>query len=269
MKSACWSIGLILLGVASFAAAADSGNKLKSNDIAASKIVDLTYTFDEHTIYWPTEKGFVHEFEKYGETADHYFYSSANYVAPEHGGTHTDAPIHFNQHGRTLDQLALRECIGPAAVVDFSKRASKDPDATLSVDDIKEYESVNGEIPNGAIVVARSGWGKFWPDRKHYMGTDKPGDVEGLHFPGYSPEAVSFLLKNRHVAAIAIDTASIDRGAAKDFPVHRIWLGADKPGFENVANADKLPAKGATLFCIPMKIGKGTGGPTRIFAILP
>ena len=64
-------------------------------------------------------------------------------------------------------------------------------------------------------------------------------------------------------------TADTDRGVANDFPVHRIWLGANKPGFENVANADKLPAKGATIFCIPMKIGKGTGGPTRIFALLP
>jgi kynurenine formamidase len=269
VKSACLAIALIFLSAASFGSAAEMGNKVSATNISGSKIVDLTYTFDERTIYWPTEKGFVHEFEKYGETAGHYFYSSANYVAPEHGGTHTDAPIHFNQHGRTVDQVPLTECIGPAAVIDFSKRASKDPDATLSVDDIKSYESINGEIPKGAIVVARSGWGKFWPDRKRYMGTDKPGDVEGLHFPGYSAEAVDFLLKNRQIAAIAIDTASIDRGAAKDFPVHRIWLGADKPGFENVANADKLPAKGATIFCIPMKIGKGTGAPTRIFAILP
>jgi kynurenine formamidase len=101
------------------------------------------------------------------------------------------------------------------------------------------------------------------------MGTDKPGDVAGLHFPGFSPEAVTFLLTKRKVAAIAIDTASIDRGASKDFQVHQIWLGANKPGFENVAHAEQLPAKGATIFCIPMKIGKGTGGPTRIFAVLP
>ena len=94
-------------------------------------------------------------------------------------------------------------------------------------------------------------------------------DVAGLRFPGYSAEAVEFLLKNRKVAAIAIDTASMDPGNSKEFPVHRLWLGANKPGFENVANADKLPAKGATIFCIPMKIGNGTGGPTRIFAVLP
>src|SRR6202171_5534567 len=79
--------------------------------IDPAKIVDLTYTFDEHTIYWPTEKGFVHQFEKNGETPEHYFYSSANYAAPEHGGTHTDAPHHFNRDGITLDQVALADWI--------------------------------------------------------------------------------------------------------------------------------------------------------------
>lgn len=118
-------------------------------------------------------------------------------------------------------------------------------------------------------MIARSGWGRFWPDKKHYLGTDQHGDVEHLHFPGFSLEAVKFLLDKRKVAAIAIDTASIDPGVSKDFPVHRAWLGANKPAFENVANADKLPASGATLFCAPMKMGKGTGAPTRIFAILP
>jgi kynurenine formamidase len=258
---AALAIGLIALGMTRLGYSAEPIN--------SSKVVDLTYTFDDKTIYWPTEKGFVHEFEKYGETAEHYFYSSAKYIAPEHGGTHADAPIHFNQNGITLDQIPLADCIGPAAVIDFSARATSNPDATLSVDDIKAYETANGAIPDGAIVVARSGWGKYWPDRKRYMGTDKPDDVADLHFPGFSPEAVQFLLTNRKVAAIAIDTASIDPGAASDFPVHRIWLGANKPGFENVANADRLPPKGATIFCIPMKIGKGTGGPTRIFAILP
>ncbi|MDO8433978.1 MAG: cyclase family protein [Candidatus Binatus sp.] len=261
MRLAALAIGLIALGATRLGYSAES--------IHSSKIVDLTYTFDDKTIYWPTEKGFVHEFEKYGETAEHYFYSSAKYVAPEHGGTHTDAPIHFNEHGITLDQVPLADCIGPAAVIDFSARAASNPDATLSVDDIKAYESANGAIPDGAIVVARSGWGKYWPDRKRYMGTDIPDDVAGLHFPGFSPEAANYLLTNRKVAAIAIDTASIDPGTAADFPVHRIWLGANKPGFENVANADRLPPKGATIFCIPMKIGKGTGGPTRIFAVLP
>ncbi len=237
--------------------------------IDSAKLLDLTYAFDAGTIYWPTAKPFSHEFEKYGMTSQGYFYSSANYTGAEHGGTHMDAPVHFNQHGNFANQVALSECVGPGAVIDFSKRAAMDPDAMLSVDDIRAYESAYGRIPEGAIVVARSGWGRYWPDKKRYLGTDKPNDVANLRFPGYSPEAAQFLLKSRRVKAIAIDTASIDPGNSKDFKVHRIWLGANKPAFENVANAGRLPAKGAAIFCIPMKIGKGTGAPTRIFAMLP
>jgi kynurenine formamidase len=265
-RIAALTIAMLAVGAARYAVAADPGAPVKTMVL---KFVDLTYTFDDKTIYWPTEKGFVHRFEKYGKTPEHYFYASANYAAPEHGGTHIDAPIHFNANGHTLDQVPLGNCIGPAAVIDFSARAAKDRDATLSVDDIQAYEKSYGRIPDRAIVVARSGWGKYYPDKKRYMGTDKPGDVAGLHFPGYSPEAVDFLLKNRSVVAIAIDTASIDPGNSKDFPVHRAWLGANSPGFENLANAEKLPARGATIFCIPMKIGKGTGGPARIFALMP
>ncbi len=234
-----------------------------------AKLQDLTYSFNSDTIYWPTEKPLQHEFEKFGITDGGYFYSSAKYAAPEHGGTHMDAPIHFNKNGIYADQVPLANCVGPAAVIDFSARAVTDPDAMLTVADIKAYEEKYGQIPDGAIVVARSGWGKFWPDKKTYLGTDKPGDVAGLHFPGYSPEAAEWLVKNRKLAAIAIDTASMDRGMSKDFKVHQIWLGSNKPGFENIANADKLPATGATIFCIPMKLGKGTGGPTRAFALLP
>jgi kynurenine formamidase len=233
-----------------------------------SKLIDLTYDFGSNTIYWPTEKPLHHEFENFGSEAG-YFYASGKFAAPEHGGTHMDAPIHFNQNGSYAHQVALANCIGPAAVIDFSARAANDPDAMLKVDDIMSYEDKHGRIADGGIVVARSGWGKFWPDKKHYLGTDKPDEVGGLHFPGYSPEAAQWLLKNRNLAALAIDTASMDRGASTDFEVHRIWLGSNRPGFENIANAEKLPPSGATIFCIPMKLAEGTGGPTRDFALMP
>jgi kynurenine formamidase len=236
--------------------------------IDPTKIVDLTYPFDGSTIYWPGEPRFEHQYEKYGKTPEGYFYSSARYAAPEHGGTHMDAPIHFNQGGVSAENVPLADCVGPAAVIDFSERAAKDRDATLGVGDIQKYEAINGKITSGAIVVARSGWGRWWPDRKHYLGTERD-DASDLHFPGFSPEAIQFLLESRKPVAIAIDTASIDAGQAKKFPVHVLWLGSNHPAFENLANADRLPAKGATLFCIPMKIAGGTGGPTRIFAVLP
>jgi kynurenine formamidase len=238
-------------------------------DFNPAKIVDLTHTLDRTTIYWPTESGFQYHYEHHGMTPGGYFYASGYFASPEHGGTHMDAPLHFNRDGASVDRVPLTQTIGPAAVIDFSARAAGDPDATLSVDDITGYENRNGRIPDGAIVVARSGWGRFWPDRKRYMGTDQPGDVAGLRFPGFSAKAVLFLLKQRSVIALAIDTASMDPGNSRSFPVHRLWLGANRPGFENLANIERLPAAGAILFCAPMKIGGGTGAPARIFALLP
>jgi kynurenine formamidase len=237
--------------------------------IDPAKLVDLTYTFDTFTIYWPTEHPFVHQFEHYGMTAQGYFYSSAKFAAPEHGGTHMDAPIHFSKGAMTVDQVPLRSMVGPAVVIDFSGRAAHNPDAMLGVEDIKKWESAHGSLPNGAIVLARSGWGRYWSDKKRYLGTDKFGDIAHLRFPGFSPDAVKYLLDSDKVVAIAIDTPSMDPGISKAFPVHRLWLGANKVGFENVANAEMLPESGATIFCIPMKIGEGTGAPTRIFAMLP
>ncbi len=265
--AALLAAGLVI--IVSAAATSFAADQSAPVPIDTAKIIDLTHTFDSSTIYWPTEKPLEHEFEKFGATNEGYFYAAGKFAAPEHGGTHMDAPIHFNRNGMYADQVPLKNCIGPAAVIDFSARAAKDRDAMLSVGDIEDYEKTYGKIPAGAIVVARSGWGKFWPDKKSYLGTDKPGNVAGLHFPGYSPQAARWLLDHRNVAAIAIDTASMDPGVSKDFKVHQVWLGSNKPGFENIANADRLPPRGATIFCIPFKLGKGTGGPTRAFALLP
>ena len=265
-----FAILAIVGGVKIACAAGSSTAASASTAIDPAKIVDLTYPFDATTIYWPTEHPFAHEFEHAGiEEPGGYFYAAAKYAAPEHGGTHMDAPMHFNRAGMTVDQVPLTATIGPAVVIDYSARAANDRDTMLTVDDINRWEAAHGRIPDGAIVVARSGWGRFWPDKRHYLGTDRAGDVAHLHFPGYSPEAVDFLLQQRKVIAIVTDTASIDPGNSKDFPVHRHWLGANKPAFENLAHADKLPPTGAMLFCIPMKIGRGTGAPTRIFAVLP
>lgn len=238
--------------------------------MSGGRWIDLSYPFDDRTIYWPTETGFRHWYEQHGRAAGApYFYAAGKFSAPEHGGTHMDAPLHFSEGGASADWVPLASCIGPACVVDFRDRAAKDPDAALSVADIKRHEARHGPLPAGAIVIARSGWGSYWPEKKRYLGNDRWGEVADLHFPGFSPEAVSFLLRERNVAALAIDTASLDPGRATDFPAHRIWLGAGKPGFENLARLEALPPRGATLYAIPMKIAGGTGAPARVFAALP
>ena len=237
--------------------------------IDLQKVVDLSYSFGPDTIYWPTAESFTLERVHYGPTDQGYWYAANNLCMAEHGGTHMDAPIHFARGKRTSEQVPLASCIGPAVIVDVRRQAAANRDYRLSVDDLRQWETDNGRIPAGAIVIMESGWGTFWGDKLRYLGTDKPGDVANLHFPGFSKEAAEFLVKQRDIAAIGVDTASIDYGPSTDFMVHRIINGADKPGFENLANLDRLPATGATVIALPMKITGGSGGPARIVAVLP
>jgi kynurenine formamidase len=219
--------------------------------INEGNLVDLTYTFDDKTVYWPTEEGFHLEQGAHGLTPQGYFYSANRFEAAEHGGTHTDAPSHFGEGKMTVDQIPLTSLVGPAVVIDVSKAAAKDHDYRLRVDDLQRWEGKYGRIPDGAIVLMRSGWGHFWPDKRKYLGTDQKGDVANLHFPGFSKEAAEWLVGQRAIDAIAVDTPSIDYGPSKDFIVHQTINGANKPGFENVANLDRLPESGATIIALP------------------
>ena len=236
--------------------------------IDESKLLDLSHTFDEKTVYWPTAKPFVWHKESWGTSEGGYWYASGSFEASEHLGTHIDSPIHFAEKQATTDALQIRQLIGPAVVIDISKAAAANADYQLSVGDVAAWEKLHGPIPAGAIVVVRSNWSKFWPDRARYMGTAKAGDVKNLHFPGISAEAAKQLV-SRRVDGVGIDTASLDHGPSTKFEAHRVLNGAGIYGLENVTNLDKLPPKGATIIALPMKIRNGTGGPVRIVAILP
>jgi kynurenine formamidase len=236
--------------------------------IDRTKLVDLTYSYNEKTIYWPNAKGFVHRKDSWKVTPQGYWYAAGGFSSDEHGGTHLDSPVHFGQGKTTLDQIPVQKLVAPAVVIDITKAAAQNRDYRATAQDVAAFEKANGNIPAGSIVLFRTGWGKFWPDRKQYMGSDVPGDVEHLHFPGIAKDAAEFLVK-RGVAGVGIDTASMDYGASKDFIVHQVLNKADIYGLENVANLEKVPAKGATVIALPMKIEQGSGGPVRIIAILP
>ena len=242
--------------------------KPESAKIDETKLVDLTYPFDEKTIYWPTAKGFEWQKESWGKSAGGYWYTAARYAASEHGGTHLDAPIHFGEGKQAADEIPITRLVGPAIVIDIAQACAGNADYQLSAADITAWETTHSAIPSESIVLVRTGWGKFWGDKKKYLGTDKPGDTANLHFPGISREAAE-LLAQRKIEAIGIDTASIDYGQSKDFITHQVLNGANIYGLENVANLDRLPAKGATLIALPMKIKGGTGAPVRIVALLP
>jgi kynurenine formamidase len=239
-------------------------------DLAQSEIVDLTWPFDEQTLYWPSSpSGFELKQLAFGRTSAGYFYSANSICTPEHGGTHLDAPIHFAEGRRSADQIPLRQLIAPAVVIDVAPQAAADPDYRLTAEDVRAWEGRHGLIEPGAIVLLRTGWGKRYPDRKAYFGDDRPGATDDLHFPSYGADAARLLVSERRVAALGVDTASIDYGQSRDFIVHQIANGADVPGLENIANLERVPERGAWVIALPMKISRGSGGPLRIVAVLP
>jgi len=238
-------------------------------DGSGGRWIDLSYAYSEETLYWPTEDGFQLEELAYGETEAGYFYSSYKISTAEHGGTHLDAPIHFSRGGMSTEQIPLDRLIAPAVVVDVAARAT--PDYLIGVGDLEEWERTHGRIPDGAILLLRTGWGQRWPDRLGYLGTERTGPeaVAELHFPGIHPEAARWITDQRNVAAVGIDTPSIDYGQSTGFEAHVIIYGSDIPGFENVANLQEIPEVGAFVVALPMKVAGGSGGPLRIVAFVP
>ena len=234
------------------------------------RIVDLTHPFDASSVYWPTAENFKLETDFDGTTDSGFYYSAYRYSAAEHGGTHLDAPVHFAKGKNTVDQIPLDQLTGEGIVIDVTRQCAANPDYLVSVADIQNWEKQNGRIPAGAIILLRTGFGKFYPDRKKYLGTDErgPAAVAKLHFPGLDPAAALWLTQNRPIKAIGLDTASIDRGQSTLFESHRTLFDKNIPAFENVANLYELPVKGFTVIALPMKIKGGSGGPLRIIAML-
>jgi kynurenine formamidase len=241
-----------------------------SGGFPSGRIIDLTYAFGADTVYWPTAEQFKLETDFEGVTDKGYFYSAYRYSAAEHGGTHLDSPVHFAKGHYSVDQLPLEQLMGSAIVIDVTAQCAKNPDYLVSVTDIENWEKSNGRIRPGTIVLLRTGFGKFYPDKKKYLGTDERGAeaVAKLHFPGLDPAAARWITQNRSIKAIGLDTASIDYGQSTMFDTHRILFEKNIPSFENVANLDQLPEKGFSVIALPMKIKGGSGGPLRIIAIL-
>lgn len=247
-----------------------AGQAVGHLDLAAYEIIDLTHPFNEQTIYWPTSPAaFELDTLAYGQTPASYFYSSFAFSTPEHGGTHLDAPIHFAEAAHTVDQVPLDRLVAPTVVIDVSEQAAADPDYRLAVEDVRAWEARHGPVPEGAIVLLRTGWSRHWPDRAAYLGDDTPGDASNLRFPSFGADAARLLVGERRVGAIGADVASIDYGRSTDFMVHRIAAERNVPGLENLTALDRLPATGATVIALPMLIEGGSGGPVRVIALVP
>ncbi len=236
-------------------------------DLSRYDIVDLSHAFGPDTVYWPTAPlRFEQETVFEGEREDGMFYSAFTFAGPEHGGTHLDAPYHFHPKGDKAAAVPLSRLVAPAVVIDVSEQAGDDPLYRLTPRDLTAFETAHGEIAPGTIVLLRTGWSRFWPDAERYLGGTDPA---ALAFPSFGEDAARMLVEERKVAAMGVDTGSTDYGPSTDFPVHRIMGAANVPGFENLTALDRLPATGALMIALPMKIEGGSGGPLRAIALVP
>lgn len=232
------------------------------------KWIDLSHDFSDETLYWVTAERFKRTTVAEGHTERGFFYSAYNFSGAEHGGTHIDAPVHFAEGKNTVDQIGLERLIAQGVKISVTEKAAADRDYQITTSDIEEWEARNGRLPDGAILLFETGFGAKWPDAKAYLGTDRRGDdaVKELSFPGLHPDAAKWLIANREIAAVGIDTASIDFGKSLDFGAHVALMENNIPAFENVAALEAVPETGAYIFALPMKIRGGSGAPLRIVA---
>jgi kynurenine formamidase len=230
-----------------------------------ARLVDLTYPLNARNPYWPGPGYTPFELKPIATIEKNGVLSQA-FCTPEHLGTHLDAPNHFALHQPDVSAMPAESFFARGIVIDASQAAAADPDYRLTPADITRWERLHGPVPSGAVVLLYTGWGAFWNNYSRYANHDARGK---MHFPGYSAEAARLLIHDRQAKGLGIDTLSMDYGLSRDFVVHHIVNGAGRYGLENVAHLDSLPPRGFYLFVAPIKIEHGSGGPTRIFAIVP
>ena len=256
------SIYLLLIATV-FAGCQDRSAKSNDRILHINHIVDLTHTLTADFPYIPV-KNMTYPFQLIPmATLKENGVAANSWKIHEHLGTHTDAPNHFIENQKSLDQIPLEDLIVPVVVIDISDKASKNRDAELTVDDIKTFESQYGEIPDHSCVMMYSGWEKHLKDSM-FVGLDSQ---HVKHFPGFSSAAIQFLLAQRSIAGIGVDDLSFDPGIDENYTGHKILFAAGKWGVECVANLAKIPKTGATIIVGAPKVGKATGGFSRIIAV--
>ncbi|XP_041377280.1 isatin hydrolase-like [Gigantopelta aegis] len=234
---------------------------------SAFRVVDLTHSQGVTTLYWPGNVDFNFTILARGQTEN--FWLEANWFGTaEHGGTHLDSPSHFSQGQWRTHQIPPSRLIGPGAVIDLKPQAIENPDYRVTIRDLEKWEQSHGRIPNGAIVLINFGWAHRYPNRSLVFNTNDTENSTTFHFPGIHEDTARWMAANRNISIVAVDTPSVDSGQAVHFPVHQIFGRNNIPGVENVANIDALPVTGSTVFVGVIKLFDGSGGPTRIMALI-
>jgi kynurenine formamidase len=231
--------------------------------LGRARVIDLSHPLTADFPLFPVYDP-VRVARKFSCDQDGFFVNS--WAFDEHSGTHVDAPAHFGEGAATVERIAPEELILPVAVIDIRERVEHDHDATVTADDVLAWEGRYGPLPERCALFALTGWARRVHDPAAYLNADASGT---LHFPGFSESVSEFLKEERPgVRAIGVDTASLDIGADSDFPAHVSWLPSGRYGLENLANLDRLPATGTVAMIGAPALAGGSGGPTRVLALV-
>lgn len=264
MASRCSTIILLWCALAASPVTARNPSSCAGLSVPTEKLIDLSHSFNNRTIFWSDDAEFRLNISRRGSTPEDWYQSDVVELAT-HGGTHLDAPIHFAPERWTVSEIPLeRLMFVPIALVDVEARASENPAYELSVEDIERWEAEHGHVPHGALFVARTGRYKLWPNRNAYLGIDDQG---WRRFPTVSPEAARFLVEQRHIYGFGLDSPSVDLFNAS--ATHRILSSHNVYVLENLADLSRVPAHGATAIALPVKVCMASGSPVRVVAILP
>lgn len=234
--------------------------------LQAGKWIDLTHEFSENIPHW---KGFPSLQTRDVYTIDKDGFWAQEFTHVGQWGTHIDPPAHFHKGLRTVDQITPAEMILPLVVIDVCGKVAHDPDYSLAMQDIRDWEAKHGQIPEGAFVAMRTGWSKRWPDNAAMQNLDGNGVA---HYPGWSLETLRFLYETRKITATGHETTDTDTGVntTKDNYVCETYvLGTNHYQIELIANLDQVPEQGAILICTFPKPLQGSGFPARLIAIAP
>ena len=226
--------------------------------------LDLTHVFAPDMPVFDDEKPLTREIiQGEGRGDDEFDFYDQQWTLTEHVGTHIDPPGHVIGAGRMAPDLVPDELIVPAVVINIADKADEDPNAMLTIDDIEAYEGDHGTIQSGSAVFMDSGWAQRWGDAAAFRGGEAFG---AFSFPGFDPDACEFLIEEREIVGVGVDTMSTDPGESEAFPAHETLGRGDVWGLENLANLEQMPPVGATVFIGLIPLEEGSGGPCRVIA---
>jgi len=245
------------------------------NILKNKEYVDLTHTFGPGIPHWPDfpdeqrELLYWYDNQPPGPGTSGTGFYAQRFTHVGQWGTHVDPPAHFIRDLRTVDEIDVKEMIMPLVVIDVHEQVAKNPDYTITMDDLWAWEAKYGRIPKGSFVAMRTDWSKRWPDRHAMQNRDAAGTA---HYPGWSQEVLTYLYEERHITASGHEPTDTDPGIATsqgDYSLEAYILGTDHYQIELLTNLDLVPEAGALVVVTFPKPLDGSGFPARVFAILP